>query len=213
MRLPFSTEQFFAVFADYNRAVWPLQALLLVAAIAAVVLALCRRRAADTWVSGIIATLWVWMGFAYHLAFFARINPLAYVFAALSLAAAMVFFRQGVWQRRLRFAWRGGLVGVVGAALIAFALVLYPAWSWLAGHAYPFMPTFGLPCPTTIFTIGMMAFAAPPYPRTPLVVPVLWCAVGAQAAFFLAVPQDLALIFAGLVGIGLLRGAGASPSP
>jgi len=43
-----------------------------------------------------------------------------------------------------------------------------------------------------------------PYPRSPLVVPVLWCAVGSQAAFLLGVPQDMALIVAGVVGVALL---------
>lgn len=91
-----------------------------------------------------------------------------------------------------------------GVALIVFALVVYPVWSAYAGHSYPATPTFGLPCPTTIFTIGVLAFAVPPYPRSPLVAPVLWCFVGAQAAFLLGVQPDLGLVAAALVGIGLL---------
>jgi Family of unknown function (DUF6064) len=68
--------------------------------------------------------------------------------------------------------------------------------------AIPF--TVGLPCPTTIFTIGVLAFAVPPCPRSPLIVPVLWCFVGAQAAILLSVRPDLGLIAAAAVGIGLL---------
>jgi hypothetical protein len=66
------------------------------------------------------------------------------------------------------------------------------------------MPTFGLPCPTTIFTIGILAFMISEYPRSVLVVPVLWCLVGAQAAFVLGVAQDMGLIVAGVVGVVLL---------
>ena len=88
--------------------------------------------------------------------------------------------------------------------LIVFALIVYPLWSWYAGHGYPFMPTFGLPCPTTIFTIGILAFMIPGYPRSPLIVPVLWCLVGVQAAFLLGVVQDMGLIVAGAVGVMLL---------
>ena len=51
---------------------------------------------------------------------------------------------------------------------------------WL-GHAYPAMPTFGAPCPTTLFTIGMLCFLVPPYPRAPLVAPILWAVVGSRS--------------------------------
>jgi hypothetical protein len=93
---------------------------------------------------------------------------------------------------------------VFGLLLVVFALAIYPAWSVYAGHAYPELPTFGLPCPTTIYTIGLLAFLVRPYPRTPLVVPVVWSFIGGQAAFLLSVPQDLGLVVAGLVGLVLL---------
>lgn len=204
MQLPFTVNEFFGVFAEYNQAVWPSQVALLALAVAAVVLVITPVRWSGVGVSAILAILWAWLALAYHFAFFTRINPLAHVFAAVSLLGAAVFLWQGVFRRRLRFARLGGWRGAVGAALIIFALAVYPAWSWQAGHGYPHMPTFGLPCPTTIFSIGLLAFLDSPYPRSPFLVPVLWCFVGAQAAFFLGVRQDLALIVAGLVGIVLL---------
>lgn len=51
------------------------------------------------------------------------------------------------------------LLALAGIALIADALVLYPVWSAYSGHSYPETATFGLPCPTTIFTIGVLCFA------------------------------------------------------
>ena len=111
-------------------------------------------------------------------------------------------------HRKLSFDATAGARAAVGVALIVFALIAYPAWSYMAGHRYPAMPTFGLPCPTTIFTIGVLAFLVKPYPRSALVVPVLWCLVGVQAAFLLGVPQDFGLGVAGVVGIALLVRSG-----
>src|SRR6478735_636787 len=54
---------------------------------------------------------------------------------------------------------------------------------WIA--ADPAVPTFGLPCPTTIFTIGVLLFAKAPVPRSAFIVPVLWALVGSTAAFTL----------------------------
>jgi hypothetical protein len=208
MRLPFTSDQFFAVFRDYNEAVWPAQVMLLGLALVAVALVVRPRPWSDRAVSVILAGFWTWLALAYHVAFFARINPLAWLFAGVSLAGALVFLWQGLVRRRLRFAWAGGVRAATGSALIAFALVVYPLWSSLAGHPYPDMPTFGLPCPTTIFTIGVLSFLMTPCPRSVFIVPVLWCFVGAQAAILLGVPQDFGLIVAGLVGIAWLVRSG-----
>ena len=94
------------------------------------------------------------------------------------------------------------------AALIVFALVVYPVWSACAGHPYPAAPTFGLPCPTTIFTIGLLCFAVPPTPRSPLIVLLLSCLAGTQAAFFLGVQPDVGHFAAGAVSVALLSTAG-----
>lgn len=204
MRLPFTVEQFFGVFRAYNTAVWPAQAVLLALALAAVYLVFVPRRWSGIAVSAVLALLWAWLGLAYHLAFFARINPAAYAFAAVSIVGAAVFAWQGVVRRRLEFRAAGGPRSAAGLALVAFALIGYPAWTYLSEHRYPEFPTFGLPCPTTLFTIGLLALVVPPYPRSPLIVPVLWCLVGAQAAFLLGVPADLGLLVAGAIGVALL---------
>jgi hypothetical protein len=204
MKIPFTVEQFFGVFRDYNLSVWPAQVLLVALAVAALILVIAPQRWSGVTISSILAFLWAWMALAYHLAFFSSINPLAYAFAALSLAAAAVFFWQGVVRRRLAFRLTAGARTAVGLGLVFFSLVLYPLWSFYAGHHYPALPTFGLPCPTTLFTIGLLAFLVAPYPRSPFVVPVLWCFVGAQAAFLFDVPQDLGLVVAGVAGIVLL---------
>jgi hypothetical protein len=209
MSLPFTAEQFFGVFRAYNEAVWPAQWGLAGLALMALYLAARPTRWSGQAVAAILGVLWLWQGLAYHLAFFAAINPLAYVFAAVSVAGGLAFIWFGVVRRRLRFRISPRGRGLLGLALVAFALVVYPAWSALAGHRYPAFPTFGLPCPTTIFTVGMLAFLVPPYPRASLVAPVSWCLVGAQAAFLLGVPQDLGLLAAAAAGVFLL----GSPAP
>ena len=208
MVLPFTVEQFYGVFRDYNTAVWPAQWFLVALAIAALAAVLWPRPWSGVAVSAVLGVLWAWIAMAYHLAFFARVSPAAYGFAALSAVGAAVFVWQGVVRRRLTFRWVPGPKALAGVVLVAFALVVYPIWSAYAGHPYPATPTFGLPCPTTIFTIGLLCFAVPPTPRSPLFAPLLWCLVGAQAAFLLGVQPDLGLIAAAVVGMGLLATAG-----
>lgn len=48
-----------------------------------------------------------------------------------------------------------------------------PSLGVAIGHTYPAQPTFGLPCPTTIFTFGLLLWVRPPVPWSLLVIPVL----------------------------------------
>lgn len=211
--LPFTIEQFFGVFRAYNQTVWPVQWLLAALALFALYLAARPNKWSSQAIAAVLGILWLWLGLAYHLAFFVAINSLAYVFAAVSVAGALAFLWFGVVQRRLRFELALQGRGRLGLVLVVFALAIYPAWATLAGNHFPEFPTFGLPCPTTIFTIGMLAFLVPPYPRLPLVAPVLWCFIGAQAAFLRGVPQDLGLPGAAVAGVFLLvRSSGAAKS-
>jgi hypothetical protein len=203
MHIPFTTEQFFGVFRLYNSTVWPAQVPLLALAVFAVIFISLRRPWSGVAVSGILALLWAWLGAAYHLAFFARINPVAYGFGALSILGGLLFAWHGVFRRRLKFAFTSSLRTGLGVVLIAFALLVYPVWATLAGHAYPELPTFGLPCPTTIFTIGLLALSSGTGLRAVLAVPILWSMVGSQAAFLLDVKPDFGLLAAGVVAIGL----------
>jgi hypothetical protein len=208
MKLPFTPEQFFGVFRAYNETVWPAQVALLALAVGALLLVAFPRRWSGRGVSAILAFLWAWLGLAYHFAFFATINPLAYAFAAVSVLGSLVFVWQGVVQGKLEFRLVPDARGVLGVVMVVFAIVVYPAWSVYAGHGYPAMPTFGLPCPTTLFTMGVLAFLVVPYPRAVFAVPVLWCLVGVQAAFLLGVWQDLGLLVAAAVGIVLIARPG-----
>lgn len=204
MNIPFSVEAFYGVFTAYNTAGWPMQLPLTALGVLAVVLLTRQRSYSSVGISGILALLWVWQALAYHLAFFTVINPLAYAFAAAFLVGASVFFWQGVYRRKLIFKPTPGWRGRVGCGLMIFAWFIYPAWTYLTGHRYPAFPTFGLPCPTTLFTIGLLAFLDTPYPRSVFVVPVLWCFVGSQAAFAFDVQADLGLVLAGAVGLALV---------
>ena len=86
---------------------------------------------------------------------------------------------------------------------IGYALVLYPAIAYLAGQRYPAMPTFPLPCPLTILTLGIFAWRGPSLSPDLLVVPGLWALVGISAAVNFGVVEDLALPLAFLTVLGV----------
>ncbi len=204
MAPPFTREQFFEVFIRYNEALWPAQFALYAVALAALALVLARHRLAGRTASVVLALLWAWMGIAYHFGYFREVNPAATFFGAIFLVGAALFAWQGVVHQRLQFMWQLNPRSAAGLLLIAYALVFYPALAWLLGHRYPAMPTFGLPCPTTIFTLGLLTLVRPRYPRSVFLVPLAWVLVGSQAAFLFGLYEDIGLLAAGAAGAWLL---------
>ena len=195
MQLPFTREQFFDLFGSYNEALWPAAIALWIASVVIVARRLSARRPHDRGIGTLLVVHWTWSAVAYHLAFFTRINPAAWLFAALFLVQAVLFFRIGVVERRLSFAPWGSAWAPLAWLLIVYSLA-YPALNAIEYHSVLRIPTFGLPCPTTIFTAGVLMLATP-RSWVFFAVPVIWSAIGGSAAFLLGVRADLALPIAG----------------
>jgi uncharacterized protein DUF6064 len=205
MQPPFSAEQFFEVLRRYNETVWPAQwGFYALALVAVIVAGRGQTPRAGRIVSGILALLWLWMGVVYHLTFFRAINPAATLFGALFIVEAGLLAWTGVWRTRLVFRPQFDWASVMGGLLLLYGLVLYPMLGLALGHRYPATPTFGLPCPTTIFTIGLLLWATPTMPRTVLVIPMIWSALGLSAAVNLGVREDFGLLAAGVLAAVVL---------
>lgn len=211
--LPFTAQDFFDVFGRYNRAVWPAQYLLFGVATLIVVSVLRRER--PRLVLGLLAALWVWTGVVYHFTFFAEINPAAGAFGAAFVVQALLLLAAARTRRPPAPPTTGSLV--VGKGLVAYALLGYPLVGYLAGHHYPETPTFGAPCPTTIFTLGILLWTREPAWWL-LAIPLLWTALATVVAVRFSIPQDFGLAVAALATLavlvtGLAARAHARPTP
>lgn len=194
MSLPFTADAFFEVFARYNAGTWPVVVALWVAAAAALVVVVSAPgERSSRLASAMLAVLWLWGGLVYHATYFTSINPAAWGFAALFVGQSGLLAWYGLVQRRLAFGTATGLPLGLGLGLALYALA-YPALNVVAGHAYPASPTFGVPCPTGIFTVGLLLTSANRPPIAVAVVPLLWAIIGGSAAVVLGVVTDYVLL-------------------
>lgn len=200
MQPPFTTEQFLEVILRYNSAVWPMPLVFYGLAALLIIWGVRRSGRSDRWASGTLALLWAWMAVVYNWIFFTSINPAAWFFGALFLLEALALLVAGVRTDRLSFRFEPDLYGLAGGAFLAYALVVYPILGALAGHGYPEGPTFGLPCPTTIATFGLLLWADRRVPWWVIAVPALWALIGTSAAFQFGIPEDYGLLVAGVAG-------------
>jgi hypothetical protein len=208
--LPFSQDAYFALFEQYNRAIWPSQIVAYVLGLATLALALrpaarAGRAGRGRIVAAILALAWAWNGAVYHVLFFARINFWADIFSAFFILEALLLLWSGVIRGRLAFRLRYDTFSRIGVAVAIFALAIYPLIGWLLGHAWPRAAMFGVaPAPMTIFTMGLLLLVDGRTPLHLVIIPAIWSLIGGTAAWFLGVTEDLALPIAGFGGLALV---------
>lgn len=204
--LPFTRDEFMAVFARYHTATWP--AVMVWFSLAILLLAYIYRHAAERQGAGVlllyVGLLWSWTGAAYMWGYFATINPAANIFG-------LVFIIQGLW-----LLYESGKSNVVELSAVPkpqlyisifffiYALLLYPLLGNLFGHYYPAAPIFGLPCPNTIFTFATLMIVTDASGKMLgrlLIIPAAWSVIATFAAIQLNVPEDWMLPVAALVTI------------
>lgn len=196
--IPWSRESFLEVFRSYNEAVWPAEIVLVALAVGAVSGALRGTRRSSALAGLVLTVLWLWMAIAYHWIHFARVTSVALLFG-LAFVAQGVLLGRALLRGRLRFGPPRGPAKVLGLATIAYAMIVYPLLGSLSDHAYPLSPSFGLPCPTTIFTLGMLLLTSQPMPKSLLVIPVGWAAVATAAPIAFGIWEDVGLVIAAIV--------------
>jgi hypothetical protein len=207
--LPFTPDQFFDIFAEYNRTFWPVVVAMWLSSVGVLVAAWRNPGGQSRLLTYLLGALWAWNAVAYHAFLFTRINPAAWLFGALFALQALLLFWVGARQRLEYFSSTGRMRGI-GLALVLYSLA-YPFLSAL-GHNYPTTPTFGVPCPTAILTIGALLTVRGRVPVTLAIIPGLWGLIGGSAAVLLAVPTDYVLLGAGVLLIVVLSVPRMRPS-
>jgi hypothetical protein len=200
MELPFGIDAFFVVFARYNAAIWPAQLVTYALGALAIVAFWIDRKRRKSVILAILTVFWAWNGIVYHWLFFSAINTAAYAFGAIFVMQAALFAGAFFTSSSLHFENAGGLRSFVAWSLIIYAALVYEMLGILAGHGLMGGPLFGVaPCPTTIFTIGLLLLAQGRALFWLSIIPAMWALIGTSAAIFLGVPQDLGLAAAVLL--------------
>ena len=128
MGLPFTSDQFFGVFAEYNRSFWFVALALWFASAAALAGAWRNPRQWSGALMYLLATLWIWNAVAYHALLFTSINPAAWLFAGLFTIEGVLLFWAAA-RRRIESLSLTGPISGLGIALACYALA-YPFLSF-----------------------------------------------------------------------------------
>lgn len=201
MNIPFNVADFMNVFRLYNSSFHFMPPLMYLLGIGSICLLFSRRAVSNRIISGILAFYWMWMGAVYHIGYFSSINAASILFGLLFIVQGLVFLLYGSVAGRIAFHAGASAKSAVALFLILYAMIVYPILGHSLGHVYPKSPVFGMaPCPTTIFTFGLLLLSKVRLPIYLHLIPFLWAIVGLSAAVNLAVYEDFGLAIAGLLG-------------
>ncbi len=199
--LPFTAEVLLSVLEQYNRAIWPAQIVATGLGLAAVVSVLRPFPGGGRLVGAALAAAWVWIGVAYYLTHMAAIDFTAPALGVLFVIQGALLAWTGALRGRLALGFRADAFGWTGIGLVVFAMAAYP----LMAHGWPRAPMVGVaPCPTVIFTIGMLLLVSGRTPLYLVAIPVLGALYCGATAWLLNLPEDLAVPLAGVGGLGLI---------
>ena len=201
MKIPFTTEQFFEIIERYNLAVFPAQLIVILLGILSVILLHSEKESKNKLIGGFLGILWVWIGTAYHFAFFTEINKAAFIFGGLFVLQGLFFLFETFSRKKLEFEFRGKLMDYVAYFFIIFGIVIYPILLFFLENSLETTITLGLPCPSTILTFGFLMLTSTKLSKYLLIVPALWTIIGTSAAFNFGVYPDYLMAISALVAI------------
>ncbi len=200
--IPFSRDVFLRLFEIYNAAIWPAQIAAYALCVLALLLALKPFKGSSRIVALLLAAAWLWNGVAFHMLHFATIIWAAWGFGFFFVIEGLLLLAAALRRTPPAFRFTGDAAGWTGLAMIAYAMVAYPLIGLLDGEPWPRLALVGVaPCPTTLFTFGILLLAERRAPLHLLVLPVLWSLIGGAAGWLIHIPQDLALPVAALLAV------------
>lgn len=191
--MPFTSEQFFNVFKEYNTFVFPAQIIFLIGGVICVFLLKIQNRYAENFIKTFLIMLWLWIGVIYQLMFFTVINKAAYIFGALFIIQSIFFFVDFFIRKKFVINFGNKLISITGYTLLIFGVIIYPVIGLLVEKNLVYLISLGLPCPSVIFTFGMLVLAEKSLSKHIFIIPVLWATIGFFAAINFGVYQDVAL--------------------
>lgn len=187
--IPFTAEVYRRLVERQNATMWPGHVFTIATGVVAIVFAWrCWGRA----MAVLLAAAWGWVAWSFHVRLFSELTWTANYFAGAFALQALLM---------LAAAWFGAFDGqrfrkpmvvrILGIAIAAAGLIVFPLLAWLTEHGWVASETFAMtPDPTVAVTLGLLlaSTARRVWYFALLPLPLVWCAVAGGIEVTLGVP-------------------------
>jgi len=211
--LLFSRETYLRLFALYHGDLWPAHILAGAFGIAMLRPVLIGRQAQIVAMFTVLAVMWAWVTYGFHLQRYATINWAAEGFAWAFAAQAGLLLLAAIWPGGLRPG--AGWARATGVAVFAFALIVLPLAGIALGRDWREAEFFALtPDPMALATLGALIAVSGAW-RWPLaLIPLGWAAVSTATLHAMGSAEAYVLAAAtGVAALALIASAFAARAP
>ena len=203
MNISLTLEQMLSVFEAYNTATWIIQIVACLLGITAVFLTVKTSAYSSRIITAILSLIWLWTGIVFCIMYWAPGFTPSYGYAALYIIQGIIFFT-GILKPKLSFRFTADIYSFLGILFIVYSMVGYTLVGYFLGHIYPQSVSIILaPCPTVVFTFGILLLTDKKVPKYILIIPLLWSLCGIMPVY-MGIREDIGLIIAGVLGTTLI---------
>ena len=207
----FDLQEFLSLLERYNLDIWPLQIIAYLLGLLVVLLLFWKSKASNKLILIILSFFWLWTGIVFCTIYWASINEFSYSYSILFIIQGILFL-YAVIGSKIAMHFSTKFKSVLGLVFIIYAIAGYQVLGYFMGHEYPKFFAFGMvPCPTTIFTIGLFLLAKNRIPTYLIIIPLL-VAVSGIIAVYNNIYEDIGLILAGIAGFAYFFKNGSKSS-
>jgi hypothetical protein len=202
--LLFSPRTYNRMFELYHREIWPIQVVAIGSVVAIAALMRPESQRARRTIASLLAAWWLWVGIAFHLNRYSTINWAARYFAALFVIQSVLIVWEGIVRDRLQLRIGRDTAARLALGVLAAAVVVQPIAGAMTARTWSQVELVGVtPDPTAVATLVLLGLAVPRAPRSLLVIPVLWCAIGAATLWALGSAEVWVVMFAAISALVL----------
>lgn len=198
-------EIFWSNLVTYNNAIFPFQIITLIVAVVLTVFLFAKPGGTiNKLMKAYLAFTYAWIGVVFQFIFAPPEFRIGFLISGIVLIMIALLFVIDIFAEKIEFKLpktRGKKY--LTLFWVVFAFSLYPLIEWFLGHPYPGVPLFGvLFCPTTIFSIALLAGAIPKVDKKVFVllaVAAILTGISAPVSYHIYV--DIMLLAAGVYGL------------
>ena len=153
--LSFSLEEFLLVLESYNLDIWPLQIIAYVLILLVLFISLKPTKYSVKIVLVILSFFWLFTGIVFCFIYWAPSHIFGYIFGICCTVQGLLFL-YSVIRSDITISSPDKTYMLIGILFILYAMIGYQVLGYYLDHIYPKFFAVGLvPCPTTIFTLGI----------------------------------------------------------
>lgn len=201
--LSFSIKEFLNVLENYNLAIWPFQVFVYILIVMTLFFLFRKTKYSSKLVFAILSFFWLFNGIVFSLIYWSPSHLFGYIFAILCTIQGLLFL-YSIIRSDITIGHLNKIFTLIGLLFILYAIIGYQTFGYFLGHIYPrYFPACLVPCPTTIFTIGIFLIINNKIPVKYFIIPLI-IAVSGVLVVYNGIYEDIGLIITGLLGTILI---------